>query len=140
MRRRRRGVAIAALLVLAAALTTVAVAYATPNRAAAPNVRASGDATLAKCGKTRTIGIAAPLTGDAASLAQFDAFFARPDVQRVPLSTAVYDRATLLRATYNSKLGDSLHLAAAIEAGCDLLLTNDHRLSKCTEIRIEVLP
>jgi len=58
----------------------------------------------------------------------------------VPLSTAVYDRATLLRATYNSKLGDSLHLAAAIEAGCDLLLTNDHRLSKCTEIRIEVLP
>ena len=79
-------------------------------------------------------------TGDAASLAQFDAFFARPDVQRVPLSTAVYDRATLLRATYNSKLGDSLHLAAAIEAGCDLLLTNDHRLSKCTEIRIEVLP
>jgi hypothetical protein len=29
-------------------------------------------------------------TGDAASLAQFDAFFARPDVQRVPLSTAVY--------------------------------------------------
>ena len=41
-------------------------------------------------------------TGDAASLAQFDAFFARPDVQRVPLSTAVYDRATLLRATYNS--------------------------------------
>ena len=79
-------------------------------------------------------------TGDAASLAQFDAFFARPDVQRVPLSTAAYDRATLLRATYNSKLGDSLHLAAAIEAGCDLLLTNDHRLSKCTEIRIEVLP
>ena len=79
-------------------------------------------------------------TGDAASLAQFDAFFARPDVQRVPLSTAVYDRATLLRATYNFKLGDSLHLAAAIEAGCDLLLTNDHRLSKCTEIRIEVLP
>ena len=79
-------------------------------------------------------------TGDAASLAQFDAFFARPDVQRVPLSTAVYDRASLLRATYNFKLGDSLHLAAAIEAGCDLLLTNDHRLSKCTEIRIEVLP
>ena len=79
-------------------------------------------------------------TGDAASLAQFDAFFARPDVQRVPLSTAVYDRATLLRATYNFKLGDSLHLAAAIEAGCDLLLTNDHRLSKCTQIWIEVLP
>jgi predicted nucleic acid-binding protein len=78
-------------------------------------------------------------SGDAASLAQFDAFFARPDVYRVALSTAVYDRATILRATHNFKLGDSLHLAAAIEAGCDSFLTNDHRLSKCPDITIEVL-
>ncbi len=79
-------------------------------------------------------------TGDAGSLAQFDAFFVRPDVQQVPLTTAVFDRATLLRATHNFKLGDSLHLAAAIEAGCDRFLTNDHRLSKCTDITVEVLP
>jgi uncharacterized protein len=76
---------------------------------------------------------------DAASLAQFDAFFGRPDVQRVPLTTAVYDRATLLRATYNFKLGDSLHLAAAVESGCDRFLTNDGRLSRCTDITIEIL-
>jgi predicted nucleic acid-binding protein len=77
--------------------------------------------------------------GDKVKLAGFDAFFARPDVQRAPLTTAVYDRATALRAHHNFKLGDSLHLAAAIEGGCDRLLTNDHRLSKCTDITVEVL-
>jgi predicted nucleic acid-binding protein len=76
---------------------------------------------------------------DAVSLAQFDAFFARPDVQRVALPTAVYDRATSLRATHNFRLGDALHLAAAIEAGCDRFLTNDNRLSRCSDITIEVL-
>ena len=77
--------------------------------------------------------------GDAISLAKFDAFFARPDVQRSPMTTAVFDRATDLRATHNFKLGDSLHLAAAIEAGCDRFLTNDHRLNACKDIAVEVL-
>jgi len=61
---------IAALLALTAALTIVAAAYATPNNAAAPTVQASNDAALVKCGKTRTIGFAAPITGPAASLGQ----------------------------------------------------------------------
>ncbi len=77
---------------------------------------------------------------DAAVLAVYDAFFALPDVRRIAVTTAVFDRATLLRATYNFKLGDSLHLAAAIEAGCDCLLTNDTRLSRCTDIAVEILP
>lgn len=78
--------------------------------------------------------------GDKIKLAGFDAFFTQPAVQRVPLTTAVYDRATILRATQKFKLGDSLHLAAAIEAGCDRFLTNDRRLSNCTDITVEVLP
>jgi uncharacterized protein len=61
-------------------------------------------------------------------------------IQQVPLTTAVYDRATHLRAMHGFKLGDTLHLAAAIEAGYDIFLTNDHRLNKCTDIVIEVLP
>jgi predicted nucleic acid-binding protein len=79
-------------------------------------------------------------TGDAASLAQFDGFFMRPDVRRLPLTTPVYDRATLLRAAHNFKLADALHLATAIEGGCDRFLTDDLRLSRCTDITIEVLP
>jgi predicted nucleic acid-binding protein len=78
-------------------------------------------------------------TGDTVKLALFDAFCARPDVQVVPIPTAVFDRATLIRATHNFKLADSLHLAAAVEAGCDRFLTNDHRLSAFTAIAVEVL-
>ncbi len=78
--------------------------------------------------------------GDTTCLNQFDGIFALPDVSVVPLTTAVYDRATLLRATRNFKLGDAIHLAAAIEGGCGLFLTNDARLSRCSEISVEVLP
>lgn len=77
---------------------------------------------------------------DTLKLALFDAFCLRSDVQRMPITTAVFDRATVIRATYNFKLGDSLHLAAAVEGGCDLFLTNDGRLSAFADIRVEVLP
>jgi predicted nucleic acid-binding protein len=77
---------------------------------------------------------------DAAKLADFDTFFARPDVHLVPLTTAVYDRATAIRATHNYKLADSLHLAAAVESGCNVFLTNDVRLAAFPDITVEVLP
>src|SRR5207245_264785 len=70
----------------------------------------------------------------------FDVFSARPDVQVVPITKAVFDRATVLRATHNFKLADSLHLAAAVEARCDRLLTNDTRLSAFTDVPVEVSP
>jgi branched-chain amino acid transport system substrate-binding protein len=67
---RSRTGAIAALLALTAALAYAAVAAATPDRASAPASAAAPGASLVKCGKTRTIGFAAPLTGPAASLGQ----------------------------------------------------------------------
>src|SRR5262249_34090932 len=45
--------------------------------------------------------------GDAAKLAAYDAFFAHPDVRIIPITSATFDRATLIRATYNFKLADS---------------------------------
>jgi len=66
--RRRRATAIAALLALGAALAVVAGAYATTERAAAPTAQTGSDAALVKCGKTRTIGFMAPVTGPAASI------------------------------------------------------------------------
>lgn len=39
-----------------------------------------------------------------------------------------------------SHLADALHLAAAIESGCDVFLTNDHQLANFPNITIEVLP
>jgi predicted nucleic acid-binding protein len=73
-------------------------------------------------------------------LADFDAFFVRPDVRLAPITTAVFDRATLIRATRGFTLGDSLHLAAAAEARCDRFLTNDARLAAFTDVAVEVLP
>jgi len=66
--RRRRATAVAALLAFCAALAVVAAAYATPERAAAPAAQSGSDAALVKCGKTRTIGFMAPVTGPAASI------------------------------------------------------------------------
>jgi predicted nucleic acid-binding protein len=74
------------------------------------------------------------------TLADFDAFFTRPDVRLVPITTGVFDRATVIRATFHFKLADSLHLAAAVESGCDRFLTNDGRLAAFTDIPVDVLP
>lgn len=77
---------------------------------------------------------------DVAILATFDNFFTRPDVHLLPLTASAFDRATQLRADFGFKTPDALHLAAAIEGGCDRFLTNDIRLSRCTDIAIEILP
>jgi branched-chain amino acid transport system substrate-binding protein len=63
----RRGL-IGVVLALTAAFAAVAAAYASPDRAAAPAAPAASDSALVKCGKTRTIGFMAPVTGPAASI------------------------------------------------------------------------
>jgi predicted nucleic acid-binding protein len=78
--------------------------------------------------------------GDAVALAAMEAFLTASDVVRVPLTTAAYERACRIRAVHNYKLADALHLAAAVEDGCGLVLTNDHRLSGFPDIPVEVLP
>jgi len=55
------------------------------------------------------------------------------------VTTATWDRAARLGATFNLKALDSLHLATAIEQGCNLFLTADSRLARCTAIPVEVL-
>jgi predicted nucleic acid-binding protein len=77
--------------------------------------------------------------GDNLRLARFDGFFVRPDVQVVSLTTAVFDRATQVRATYSNKTMDAINLAAAVEAGCSLFLTNDIPLSGFPDITVEIL-
>jgi branched-chain amino acid transport system substrate-binding protein len=59
---------IAALLALMAAFAVVAAASATPQSAESPSASATSDAALIRCGRTRTLGVAAPITGPAASI------------------------------------------------------------------------
>jgi predicted nucleic acid-binding protein len=78
--------------------------------------------------------------GDTIKLSLFDGYCARPDVRVVPITTAVFDRATVIRATHRFRLADSLHLAAAVEGGCNRFLTNDAGLTAFPDIPVEVLP
>ena len=74
--------------------------------------------------------------GNDCLLAEFDAFFALPEVACVGLSTGVCRRAALVRAQWRYRTADALHLAAAIEAGCDIFVTGDARLAGCTDIPV----
>jgi predicted nucleic acid-binding protein len=78
--------------------------------------------------------------GDTATLGHFDLFFAKTAEKVVQLTTAVCDRATEIRAKYHFKTPDAIHLAAAVEAGSDVFLTNDTRLNSFTGLAVEVLP
>jgi uncharacterized protein len=77
--------------------------------------------------------------GDAKALADMEAFLTASDVRRVPMPFAVYNRTCTIRAVHGHKLADALHLAAAVEAGCGVFLTNDLRLSGFPDITVEVL-
>jgi uncharacterized protein len=77
---------------------------------------------------------------DANTLADIEAFLNGSDVMRVSMSSATFERACRIKAIHNFKLGDALLLAAAVEQGCGLFLTNDHRLSHFPEIPVEVPP
>ncbi|MBW3539280.1 MAG: hypothetical protein KY476_03345 [Planctomycetes bacterium] len=69
----------------------------------------------------------------------------------MPLTGAMHTRASAIRGGHRYPavapsqpkrygLADALHLAAAIEAGCDVFLTNDHQLSNFPDITVEELP
>ena len=76
---------------------------------------------------------------DARVESDFRTFFTSPDVRVLPITAAVCERAARIRATQGFKPLDSLHLAAAVEHGCTLFLTNDVRLSSFADIAIEEL-
>lgn len=55
------------------------------------------------------------------------------------ITAAIARQAAAIRARYNLKTPDALHIATAIEAGCEAFLTNDLTLKRVTEIRILIL-
>ncbi|MCP5096266.1 MAG: type II toxin-antitoxin system VapC family toxin [Chloroflexi bacterium] len=59
--------------------------------------------------------------------------------ETVPLTRAMMDQATAIRAQYGFKTPDAIHLACAITAKCDLFLTNDKQLQKQNEIAIKLV-
>jgi len=96
---------------------------------------------------TRNECLVKPLgAGDGPLLLQYSKFFAGPNLHTVGLTLVAHERASLIRGSYwyaNGKrysLPDALHLAAAIEFGCDSFLTNDNDLAGFPDIAVDVLP
>jgi len=77
---------------------------------------------------------------DPVLLAAYDRFFSTPALACFSFQDADFERATLIQAHHGFKTVDALHLAVAIENGCDRFLTNDHRLARFTDLTVEVLP
>ncbi len=89
--------------------------------------------------------------GDGQRLSDFFRFFNGPNLRTLGLTAATYARASAIRGghTYPTippalpkryGLADALHLATAIEFGCDVFLTYDNQLANFPEITVEELP
>ena len=90
---------------------------------------------LAVCDAARLECLVKPIaTGNSADQASYRAFFSSKTVRMLPVSSATWEHAAQLGATFQRKALDCVHLAAAIEHGCGLFLTADVQLKKCTAI------
>ncbi len=56
-----------------------------------------------------------------------------------PVTAAIARRAADLRARYDLRTPDALHMATAVETGCDAFLTNDRGIKRVNEIKVLVL-
>ena len=101
---------------------------------------------------TRTETLIIPFQpGNGQLLQDFFRFFHGLNLRTLTLTAAMHIRASAIRGGHSYPaippvqpkrygLADALHLAAAIESGCDAFLTNDNQLATFPDITIEVLP
>jgi predicted nucleic acid-binding protein len=79
--------------------------------------------------------------GDTALVARYESLLLdTTGLMTVPLSAVVAREAARLRAVYNLRTPDAVQLATAISEGAGFFLTNDHGLTRVTEIRMLALP
>jgi len=106
---------------------------------------AISDLTLTEC----LVPVFGP--GGGQRLSDFFRFFHGPNLRTLGLTAAAHTRASAIRNGHaypaippaqprRYGLADALHLATAVESGCDVFLTNDNQLANFPDIAIEVLP
>jgi predicted nucleic acid-binding protein len=66
-------------------------------------------------------------------------FYHTNGISVVSVSPSAGDLAAELRARYNLRTPDALHVACAIDTGCEAFLTNDTGIKRVREIRVVVL-
>lgn len=60
-------------------------------------------------------------------------------IHLMPVTPPIAEKAAYLRAQYNLRTPDSLHVALAIEMGCEAFLTNDKGIKRVTDLVVLVL-
>jgi uncharacterized protein len=111
-----------------------------PKAAARFGAFAATGVTLAVSDPARLESLVGPLnSNDTSALADYRTFFGLPSITMLGVNAAVWERAAQIRASFKLQALDSIHLASAIEHGCDLFLTNDAQLTRCTLIAVEAL-
>jgi uncharacterized protein len=77
--------------------------------------------------------------GDVAVLAKYDKFLGGDLLLLGEIDAETIEHATDLRVRYNVKTADAIHLATALNLQADVFLTGDATLSRCAELKVEVL-
>lgn len=62
-----------------------------------------------------------------------------PHTQFMPTTDVIADQSAQLRARYNLGFADAMQVATAIDAKCDVFLTNDIKLQRVAELKVIVL-
>lgn len=77
---------------------------------------------------------------NAAALALFDAFFARPDLVWVELNRDVVELATVIRVRHGMRTPDALQAASCLQLGPDhVLLTGDAAFQRVEGLNVSLL-
>lgn len=79
-------------------------------------------------------------SGNAALVRDFEDFFRLQLVQLGAVDRPVLDGTVRIRASFpRIKTPDAIHLASAVELGCDVVLTNDPDMVPYTGIKVELI-
>ena len=77
---------------------------------------------------------------DLATLAAFDAFFARPDLIWVELTRDVVELATVIRAKHGLRTPDALQAASCLQLGAEhLFFTGDDKFERVAGLNVRLV-
>jgi len=80
---------------------------------------------------------------DADIVDAYEAAFASRDLDVIDVDGIIADEAAIIRATFNLKVPDAIHVATAVIQSSNLVLTTDSDLTRCDGYRglkVEVIP
>lgn len=78
-------------------------------------------------------------TNDQVVMQAYQGFFNTPPIQLLSITPHIAQIAAQLRANYNLKTPDALYVAVAINAKCNIFLTNDNGIKRVQELTVLTL-